>query len=62
MRLCQVLVEFGITKPKSKFHSSRHLPLKRTWGRDVDQYNACRVVTTFIVTGSRLKVSRENEF
>ena len=30
IRLCQVLVELGITKPKSKFHSSRHLPLNKT--------------------------------
>ncbi len=26
MRLCQVLVEFGITNPKSKLHSSKHRP------------------------------------
>ena len=32
IKLCQVLVELGITKPKSKFHSSRHRPLKRTYG------------------------------
>ena len=26
IRDCQVLVELGMTKPKSKFHSSRHRP------------------------------------
>ena len=31
IKLCQVLVEFGMTNPKSKFHSSKHLPLNRTF-------------------------------
>ena len=31
IRLCQVLVEFGMTNPKSKFPSSRHRPLKSTF-------------------------------
>lgn len=31
IKLCQVLVEFGMTNPKSKFHSSKHRPLNRTF-------------------------------
>lgn len=31
IKLCQVLVELGMTNPKSKFHSSKHRPLKRTF-------------------------------